>query len=74
MCVCVCVLHIPVCGTLYELLTGFPESERPYHFYTDQRFALVLLCGLLILPMSIHKEIAIQKYSRSAPHITWTHL
>ncbi|TNN01058.1 hypothetical protein fugu_012304 [Takifugu bimaculatus] len=28
-----------------------------------QRFALVLLCGLLILPMSIHKEISVQKYS-----------
>ncbi|XP_003977783.1 putative sodium-coupled neutral amino acid transporter 8a [Takifugu rubripes] len=52
-----------LCGTLYELLTGSPESERPYHFYTDQRFALVLLCGLLILPMSIHKEISVQKYS-----------
>ncbi|XP_075898769.1 putative sodium-coupled neutral amino acid transporter 8a isoform X1 [Nelusetta ayraudi] len=51
-----------LCGSLYEVLTGLPESEMPYHFYTDQRFALVLLCLFLILPLSIPKEISIQKY------------
>ncbi|XP_040893413.1 putative sodium-coupled neutral amino acid transporter 8a [Toxotes jaculatrix] len=51
-----------LCGSLYELVTGLPDSEMPYHFYTDQRFALVLLCVLLILPLSIPKEISIQKY------------
>ncbi|XP_029290192.1 putative sodium-coupled neutral amino acid transporter 8a [Cottoperca gobio] len=51
-----------LCGSLYELITGFPETEMPYHFYTDQRFGLVLLCVLLILPLSIPKEISIQKY------------
>ncbi|KAM9351600.1 putative sodium-coupled neutral amino acid transporter 8a [Symphorus nematophorus] len=51
-----------LCGSLYEVVTGLPESEMPYHFYTDQRFALVLLCVLLILPLSIPKEISIQKY------------
>uniref|UniRef100_A0A3Q2XYC5 Solute carrier family 38 member 8 n=1 Tax=Hippocampus comes TaxID=109280 RepID=A0A3Q2XYC5_HIPCM len=45
-----------------SLLTGLPESERPYYFYTDQRFALVLLCVFLILPISTPKEISIQKY------------
>lgn len=61
-----CVLvYLSVCGSLYELLTGLPESQMPYHFYTDQRFALVLLCILLILPLSIPKEISIQKYIRS---------
>lgn len=65
-CVCVCVLvFLSVCGSLYVLLTGLPESEMPYHFYTDQRFALVLLCVFLILPLSIPKEISIQKYIRS---------
>uniref|UniRef100_A0A3B4XM30 Solute carrier family 38 member 8 n=1 Tax=Seriola lalandi dorsalis TaxID=1841481 RepID=A0A3B4XM30_SERLL len=43
----------------------FFYSSMPYHFYTDQRFALVLLCILLILPLSIPKEISIQKYIRS---------
>ncbi|KAM7002070.1 putative sodium-coupled neutral amino acid transporter 8a [Tautogolabrus adspersus] len=49
-------------GSLYELVTGLPGSEMQYHFYTDQRFALTLLCILLILPLSIPKEISIQKY------------
>ncbi|KAM7396209.1 hypothetical protein PAMP_019266 [Pampus punctatissimus] len=53
-----------LCGSLYELVTGLLESDMPYHFYTDQRFALVLLCVLLILPLSIPKEISIQKYIR----------
>ncbi|XP_061825850.1 putative sodium-coupled neutral amino acid transporter 8a isoform X2 [Nerophis lumbriciformis] len=51
-----------LCGSLYELITGLPDTERPYHFYTDQRFALVLLCAFLILPISTPKEISIQKY------------
>ncbi|XP_029991740.1 putative sodium-coupled neutral amino acid transporter 8a [Sphaeramia orbicularis] len=51
-----------LCGSLYEVVTGLPESDMPYHWYTDQHFALVLLCVLLILPMSIPKEISIQKY------------
>lgn len=63
--VCVLSVRISVCGSLYELVTGLPESEMPYHFYTDQHFALVLLCALLILPLSIPKEISIQKYIRS---------
>ncbi|XP_077423213.1 putative sodium-coupled neutral amino acid transporter 8a isoform X2 [Vanacampus margaritifer] len=49
-------------GPLYTLVTDLPDSEMPYHFYTDQRFALVLLCAFLILPISTPKEISIQKY------------
>ncbi|KAM8861684.1 putative sodium-coupled neutral amino acid transporter 8a [Synchiropus picturatus] len=51
-----------LCGSLYQLLTELPEAQMPYHFYTDQRFGLLLLCLLLILPLSIPKEISIQKY------------
>ncbi|XP_061533253.1 putative sodium-coupled neutral amino acid transporter 8a [Phycodurus eques] len=51
-----------LCGSLYELVTGLPDSEMPHHFYTDQRFALVLLCAFLVLPISTPKEISIQKY------------
>uniref|UniRef100_A0A3Q3IXI2 Amino acid transporter transmembrane domain-containing protein n=1 Tax=Monopterus albus TaxID=43700 RepID=A0A3Q3IXI2_MONAL len=54
-----------LCGSLYELVTGLLDSEMPYHFYTDQRFPLVLLCAFLILPLSIPKEISIQNYIRS---------
>lgn len=51
-----------LCDSLYELVTDLPKSEMPYHFYTDQRFALLLLCVVFILPLSISKEISIQKY------------
>ncbi|XP_076742930.1 putative sodium-coupled neutral amino acid transporter 8a isoform X2 [Maylandia zebra] len=50
--------------SLHELVTNLPESEMPEHFYMDRRFALVLLCFFLILPLSISKEISIQKYIR----------
>lgn len=51
-----------LCGSLYEVVTGLPGSEMPFHWYTDRHFALVLLCLFVILPMSIPKEISIQKY------------
>ncbi|KAM4573531.1 putative sodium-coupled neutral amino acid transporter 8a [Odontesthes bonariensis] len=51
-----------LCDSLYELVIGLPKSEMPYHFYTDQRLALLLLCVFLILPLSVSKEISIQKY------------
>ncbi|XP_056621901.1 putative sodium-coupled neutral amino acid transporter 8a [Triplophysa dalaica] len=52
-----------LCISMYELITGLPESEMPYHWYTDQRFALFLLCLFLIFPLSVPKEISIQKYT-----------
>ncbi|XP_077104958.1 putative sodium-coupled neutral amino acid transporter 8a isoform X3 [Siphateles boraxobius] len=51
------------CLSMYELITGLPESEMPYHWYTDQRFALFLLCLFFIFPLSVPKEISIQKYT-----------
>ncbi|XP_030588075.1 putative sodium-coupled neutral amino acid transporter 8a [Archocentrus centrarchus] len=51
-----------LCDSLYELVANLPEPEMPYHFYTGRRFALVLLCFFLILPLSLSKEISIQKY------------
>uniref|UniRef100_A0A3P8WC01 Solute carrier family 38 member 8 n=1 Tax=Cynoglossus semilaevis TaxID=244447 RepID=A0A3P8WC01_CYNSE len=58
-----------VCGSVYELVTGLPESDLPHHFYTDQPLVLVLLCLLLILPLSIPKEISFQKYIRSETEV-----
>lgn len=54
----------PVCISLYETVTGSSEGEMPYHWYTDQRFALFIMCLVIILPLSIPKEIGIQKYTR----------
>ncbi|CAL8262306.1 unnamed protein product [Merluccius merluccius] len=48
--------------SIYELVTDLPESTMPHHWYTDQRFALLLLCLFLILPLSLSKEISILKY------------
>uniref|UniRef100_A0A8C2PSJ9 Solute carrier family 38 member 8a n=1 Tax=Cyprinus carpio TaxID=7962 RepID=A0A8C2PSJ9_CYPCA len=53
-----------LCVSIYELITGLPESEMPYYWYTDQRFALFLLCLFFIFPLSVSKEISIQKYTR----------
>uniref|UniRef100_A0A672MG01 Solute carrier family 38 member 8 n=1 Tax=Sinocyclocheilus grahami TaxID=75366 RepID=A0A672MG01_SINGR len=45
------------------LITGLPESEMPYYWYTDHRFAPFLLCLFFIFPLSVPKEISIQKYT-----------
>lgn len=56
----------PVCISLYETITGSTDGEMPYHWYTDQRFSLFIVCLVIILPLSIPKEIGIQKYTRYA--------
>uniref|UniRef100_A0A8C7J5Z3 Solute carrier family 38 member 8 n=1 Tax=Oncorhynchus kisutch TaxID=8019 RepID=A0A8C7J5Z3_ONCKI len=58
-----------LCISLYELITGLPETDMPYHWYTHPHFALILLCVFLILPLSIPKEISIQKYIRWVSHL-----
>ncbi|XP_063052262.1 putative sodium-coupled neutral amino acid transporter 8a [Engraulis encrasicolus] len=52
-----------LCVSIYELIIGVPEAEMPYHWYTDPRFTLSILCLVLIFPLSIPKEISIQKYT-----------
>uniref|UniRef100_A0A8C2EE81 Solute carrier family 38 member 8b n=1 Tax=Cyprinus carpio TaxID=7962 RepID=A0A8C2EE81_CYPCA len=49
---------------LCALLTGNTEGEMPYHWYSDHRFALFVMCLFIILPLSVPKEIGIQKYTR----------
>ncbi|CAL8374765.1 unnamed protein product [Arctogadus glacialis] len=51
-----------LCLSVYELVSDLPESEMPHHWYTDQRFVLLLLCLFLLLPLSLSKEISILKY------------
>ncbi|XP_029623397.1 putative sodium-coupled neutral amino acid transporter 8 isoform X2 [Salmo trutta] len=53
-----------LCVSLYETVTGSFEGEIPYHWYMDQRFHLFIMCLIFILPLSIPKEIGIQKYTR----------
>ncbi|XP_064193494.1 putative sodium-coupled neutral amino acid transporter 8a [Anguilla rostrata] len=63
-----------LCVSLYETVTGSTEAEMPHHWYTDQRFALFVLCVVLILPLSIPKEIGFQKYTSILGTLAATYL
>ncbi|XP_008308488.1 putative sodium-coupled neutral amino acid transporter 8 [Cynoglossus semilaevis] len=63
-----------LCVSLYEAVTGSTEGEMPYHWYTDQRFALFIMCLIIILPLSIPKEIGIQKYTSVLGTLAATYL
>ncbi|XP_063332598.1 putative sodium-coupled neutral amino acid transporter 8 [Pelmatolapia mariae] len=63
-----------LCISLYETVTGSSEAEMPYHWYTDQRFALFVMCLVIILPLSIPKEIGIQKYTSVLGTLAATYL
>ncbi|XP_049456420.1 putative sodium-coupled neutral amino acid transporter 8 [Epinephelus fuscoguttatus] len=63
-----------LCISLYETVTGSVEGEMPYHWYTDQRFALFIMCLFIILPLSIPKEIGIQKYTSVLGTLAATYL
>uniref|UniRef100_A0A8C1GZP4 Solute carrier family 38 member 8b n=1 Tax=Cyprinus carpio TaxID=7962 RepID=A0A8C1GZP4_CYPCA len=52
-----------------DKLTGNTEGEMPYHWYSDHRFALFVMCLFIILPLSVPKEIGIQKYTSSCIYI-----
>ncbi|XP_029900930.1 putative sodium-coupled neutral amino acid transporter 8 [Myripristis murdjan] len=63
-----------LCISLYETATGSTEGEMPHHWYTDQRFALFIMCLVFILPLSIPKEIGIQKYTSVLGTLAATYL
>ncbi|XP_012736421.2 putative sodium-coupled neutral amino acid transporter 8 [Fundulus heteroclitus] len=63
-----------LCISLYETVSGSTEADMPYHWYTDQRFALFILCLFIILPLSIPKEIGIQKYTSVLGTLAATYL
>ncbi|CAJ1049150.1 putative sodium-coupled neutral amino acid transporter 8 [Xyrichtys novacula] len=63
-----------LCISLYETVTGSSEADMPYYWYTDQRFALFIMCLVIILPLSIPKEIGIQKYTSVLGTLAATYL
>ncbi|XP_074523044.1 putative sodium-coupled neutral amino acid transporter 8 [Halichoeres trimaculatus] len=63
-----------LCISLYETVTGSGEADMPYHWYTDHRFALFIMCLVIILPLSIPKEIGIQKYTSVLGTLAATYL
>ncbi|KAB5574940.1 hypothetical protein PHYPO_G00214860 [Pangasianodon hypophthalmus] len=60
--------------SIYELITDSAGNAMPYHWYTDQRFTLFLVCLFVILPLSIPKEIWIQKYTSALGTVAATYL
>nr|XP_020462086.1 putative sodium-coupled neutral amino acid transporter 8 isoform X2 [Monopterus albus] len=63
-----------LCISLYVTVTGMSEGEVPYHWYTDQGFTLFIICLIIILPLSIPKEISIQKYTSVLGTLAATYL
>uniref|UniRef100_A0A8C9RKB7 Putative sodium-coupled neutral amino acid transporter 8 n=1 Tax=Scleropages formosus TaxID=113540 RepID=A0A8C9RKB7_SCLFO len=61
-----------LCDSIYEAFSG--STEIQYHWYTDQRFTLFILCFVVILPLSIPKEISIQKYTSVMGTLAATYL
>lgn len=45
-------------------LTQETDSTVSSHWYTDRKFTIVVTAVLVILPLSIPKEISFQKYAR----------
>ncbi|XP_069460882.1 solute carrier family 38 member 8 [Ambystoma mexicanum] len=51
-----------LCDSFYMNGTS-EDTDYPHHWYMDQRFSLSAVCLLVILPLSIPKEIGFQKYT-----------
>uniref|UniRef100_A0A3Q3GN47 Solute carrier family 38 member 8b n=1 Tax=Labrus bergylta TaxID=56723 RepID=A0A3Q3GN47_9LABR len=67
----ICVAFLVV---VQDQLEKCNEVDMPYHWYTDQRFALFIMCLVIILPLSIPKEIGIQKYTSVLGTLAATYL
>lgn len=57
-------LTTPVVPTVIAALVTEPEEAGSSHWYTDRKFTISITAFLLILPLSIPKEIGFQKYAR----------
>uniref|UniRef100_A0A3Q3N375 Solute carrier family 38 member 8b n=1 Tax=Mastacembelus armatus TaxID=205130 RepID=A0A3Q3N375_9TELE len=70
----VCVAFLVVVQDQLDKCESSHTGEMPYHWYTDQRFALFIMCLVIILPLSIPKEIGIQKYTSVLGTLAATYL
>lgn len=57
-------LTVPVVPTVIAALVTEPEEAGSSRWYTDRKFTISITAFLLILPLSIPKEIGFQKYAR----------
>ncbi|XP_006005685.1 putative sodium-coupled neutral amino acid transporter 8 [Latimeria chalumnae] len=63
-----------LCESLYINETMAEEVKPPHYWYADERFTLTMLCLLVILPLSIPKEISFQKYTSILGTLAATYL
>ncbi|XP_039619010.1 putative sodium-coupled neutral amino acid transporter 8a isoform X2 [Polypterus senegalus] len=63
-----------LCDSLFLNMTAPAEMAVPHHWYNDERFSLSVICTLVILPLSIPKEISFQKYTSILGTLAATYL
>ncbi|KAE8608078.1 hypothetical protein XENTR_v10011392 [Xenopus tropicalis] len=67
--ICVAFLRVvedqleKLCDSIHSNNTLYAMSEVSQSWYMDPRFAITVLCLVIILPLSIPKEISFQKYT-----------
>ncbi|XP_051568985.1 sodium-coupled neutral amino acid transporter 7 [Myxocyprinus asiaticus] len=71
-----CIAFLIIIGDQLDKLIGAAshesETETGSHWYTDRKFTITLTSVLIILPLSIPKEIGFQKYASTLSVIgTW---
>ncbi|XP_055066654.2 sodium-coupled neutral amino acid transporter 7 [Misgurnus anguillicaudatus] len=69
-----CIAFLIIIGDQLDKLFGAMghDSETVSHWYTDRKFTITLTSILVILPLSIPKEIGFQKYASTLSVIgTW---
>ncbi|XP_056604731.1 sodium-coupled neutral amino acid transporter 7 [Triplophysa dalaica] len=65
-----CIAFLIIIGDQLDKLFGAIDQEA--HWYTDRKFTITLTSLLIILPLSIPKEIGFQKYASTLSVIgTW---
>lgn len=64
-------LGCPWLPTVIAALVKEPEEVGSSHWYTDRKFTISITAFLLILPLSIPKEIGFQKYARWVGRAVW---
>ncbi|XP_043937873.1 putative sodium-coupled neutral amino acid transporter 8 [Protopterus annectens] len=67
--VCVAFLQVAedevgkLCDYFYMNEAMTDGNGIPKHWYTDHKFGLFVICAVILLPLSVPKEIALQKYT-----------
>lgn len=63
-----------LCDYFYMNEAMTDGNGTPKHWYTDHKFALFVICAVIILPLSVPKEITFQKYTSLLGTLAATYL